>query len=387
MTKPWDIVMQIAKEQHMDDDEFMEGMDILSKIDLPDIPAPRMVDQMENDGVFTFTMVDCDVSFVNTLRRILLTNVPVCCIRTENEDVNQCTIFVNTTRLHNEFLKHRLSCIPIHTTDLAWLPGKYELMLDISNDTDHVLLVTSQHFKIRHKLTHEFLSEQDTLSLFPPCPITGDFIEFARLRPRIGDIPSEHLSLVADFSVATPKDNAMFNSLSKCTYSATIDHHAAQHALQQTLHNIPPHEHAFTTHNFHALDAQRFTIPRSWLFSIQSIGIYTNQQLFRFATNHLHQLFLQNSQHILTLPHSPHSHSITDTPFLYPFDLSFLQFFSHFLHTLFVPTHIHFIASLQPHPLYHHFILRSSTHTHLHFYLAFASLYASHLIKGTYGSP
>jgi hypothetical protein len=41
--------------------------------------------------------------------------------------------------------------------------------------------------------------------------MTRDFIEFARLRPRIGYIPPERLALLADFSVATPRNNAMFN--------------------------------------------------------------------------------------------------------------------------------------------------------------------------------
>jgi hypothetical protein len=33
------------------------------------------------------------------------------------EAVNQCRIETNTTRFHNEIIKHRLSCIPIHVEE------------------------------------------------------------------------------------------------------------------------------------------------------------------------------------------------------------------------------------------------------------------------------
>ena len=380
------MVMKVAKEHGVDDERFQTTMEDISKLnmDMPAVPVPRIVDKIERDGILTFTLEQCDVSLVNALRRILLTNVPICCIRTENEQVNQCHITENTSRLHNEFLKQRLSCIPIHTTDLERLPGKYELVLDISNDTDHVLLVTSEHFRIRQKDNHTvFLSDQETRSFFPPSPLTGDFIEFARLRPRLGNIPPEHISFVADFSVATAFDNAMFNSVSTCTYSATIDTQSAHQAMH-TL--IPPHSHdaEFKTRNFKALDAQRYTVPHSWLFTLQSIGVFSNLQLLHIAFQHLQRLFILFYQQ----PHSllPHSSTLLDYTLSHPFDLSFAQSFTYVAQTLLVPHTLSFLSFLQTHPLLPHTTLRSSPHTLLIPLLQFSSLFALHLLKGTYGS-
>ena len=386
MTTPYDMVMKIAKERDLEGDDFHQMMEEIAKMNLDGsaMPVPKIIDQMESDGILTFTLEHCDVSWVNALRRILLTNVPSCCIRTENESVNQCHVMKNTSRLHNEMLKHRLSCIPIHTIDLQLLPGIFELVLDITNDTDHVLLVTSQHFRIRRKDDpNVFLSDDDTRSLFPPSPLTGDFIEFARLRPVLGDVPPEHIFLIADFSVATPFDNSMFNQVSTCTYSATIDQQALQHA---TLNGFPPpldHDMLFKKRNFLALDAQRFTIHNSWLFTIQTLGPYTNSQLLHFAITHLQQAFFAfytlHSTH--ALPPTLHTH-LLDLSIHLPFDLSFAQSFTHTVQSLFVPHTLSFFSFLQTHPLLPHITLRSSNHSHFTHIILFSSLYALHLCGG-----
>ena len=383
MTTPWHMVMNVAKEHQLDDEHFQTQMEDMASTfqNLPTMMTPRIVDEIEQDGVYSFTLEQCDVSWANALRRILLTHVPICCIRTENESVNQCRILENTSRLHNEILKHRLSCIPIHTTNLEQLPGIYELVLDITNDSDHVLIVTSEQFRIRHKKTHAFLDDVSTRSLFPPHSLTGDFIEFARLRPKLGDIPPEHIHLVADFSVATPHDNSMFNSLSTCTYSATNDTQAALHALQALIPTHSP-QYNFHKHNFLALDAQRFTIKHSWHFQLQSIGVFSNTQLLSFALSHLQHIFLQSFHFFTHYTPLPHSHTLHDYHLSLPYDLSFAQSFNHVLQHLFVPTHIPFSSFLQTHPLLSHITLRISPNNHNKLLLPFASLYALHLCGG-----
>ena len=43
---------------------------------------------------------------------------------------------------------------------------------------------------------------QAVRKIFPPCPITGDFILFARLRPQVSTIaPGEELSISAKMSI------------------------------------------------------------------------------------------------------------------------------------------------------------------------------------------
>jgi hypothetical protein len=252
--------------------------------------TPEMYDEIEENGVLSFLVRYADVSFVNTLRRILLSDIPLVCFRTENESVNTCQITVNQSRLHNEILKQRLSCIPVHTVDLHTLPGKWEMVLDAHNETDSTLYVTSDMFRVRRTdQPDQFLPDDETRILFPPDPITGDFILFARLRPK------ERLSLVAGFSIATASDSAMFNAVSKCHFTAEVDAPQAAAVLEQRMKDwkasgMNATELTRNAHNFRALDQYRIVQPNVWRFHIQSVGVYDNLQLRSLALSRLRAL-------------------------------------------------------------------------------------------------
>jgi DNA-directed RNA polymerase subunit L len=225
------------------------------------------------------------VSFANALRRTILSDIPVVVIQTETEEVNQCKIEINTGRLHNEILKHRLSCIPIHTKDLKTFSEKYRLEVDVKNEGDNTLFVTTEDFKIRNKESGNFITKEETRNIFPPNSITGAFIDFARLRPKIGDeIPGEHLKLVAEFSIATAKDNSMFNVASKCSYANTPDLTRASEMWERQEAKLREEgtskdDIAFQRRNFYLLDAQRFFESDSFDFVIQTLGVFDNPEL------------------------------------------------------------------------------------------------------------
>lgn len=288
---------------------------------------PSIVNILEdNHNIRRFTLINANVSLANAIRRTLLTEIPVVCIRTENETLNQCRISVNTGRLHNEILKHRLSMIPIHETDLTRLPGKWELVVDVRNDTDEILYVTSGDFKLRRKSAKndnaqkdqkddseesggesggEWMSEQEVRRIFPPCLLPGDtepeanFVDFARLRPspnRAAGFPGEQLSLVADFSVARAKDNAMFNVVSKSAYGCTLDVERKNAKLAELVarwksEGLTEEEIRFQVQNFEVLDAQRYFQEDSFDFQVQTIGVYTNEDLVHMALRLLWKKF------------------------------------------------------------------------------------------------
>jgi DNA-directed RNA polymerase alpha subunit len=78
------------------------------------------ISQVSEDGdLLGFTLSGINLCFANALRRTILSDIPCVVIHTETYETNQCNITKNTGRLHNEILKHRLSCIPIHTSDLS----------------------------------------------------------------------------------------------------------------------------------------------------------------------------------------------------------------------------------------------------------------------------
>ena len=248
-------------------------------------------DVMPEGDALRFTLTGVDVCYANALRRTLLSEIDICVIKTENEEVNQCHIEVNTTRFHNEILKQRLSCIPIHTKDLDLLPDKYILELDVSNDTDTIMYVTTEQFRIKNKTTEKYITEEETRKIFPANPQTQAYIDFCRLRPQVSDaMPGERIKLTAEFSVGNARENSMYNVVSKCSYMNTRDTVAEtqewnrrEKDLRAKYQSMTEEEVEFEKRNFQLLDAERFYVPNSFDFVIQTVGIYDNLELIQKA--------------------------------------------------------------------------------------------------------
>ena len=250
----------------------------------------------EDNNLLKFTISGLNVSFANALRRIILSEIPINVIRTETEEVNQCKISVNTGRLHNEIVKQRLSCIPIHMSDLELLPNNYQLELTVENNTDSVMYVTTEDFRIRNKKTDKYLTKEETRNIFPPNRITGTYIDFIRLRSKIGDnIPGEKIELIADFSVSNSRTNSMFNVVSICTYSNTPDVLKISEKWEEYKEKMTDTNEDIEFHrkNFHILDAQRYFIENSFDYIIQTIGIYSNTDIVSKGSNILINKFNQ----------------------------------------------------------------------------------------------
>lgn len=267
---------------------------------------PKLSNISEEGDVYRVTISGINVSFANAIRRTILSEIPVVAIQTEHYETNQCNFLVNTSRLHNEILKQRLSCIPICIKELDLLPGKYVLEVDVSNDTDNMMYVTTEHFRIKNKVSDNYLTKEETVKIFPPNPKTNYYIDFARLRPKISDsIPGEQIKFVADFSISSARVNGMFNVVSKCAYGNTPDLAAVEGAWEANegklrAEGATADEIGFQKRNFLLLDAQRQFIPDSFDFVVQTIGIYENIELFRKACAVLQNKFVDLIQAIDT---------------------------------------------------------------------------------------
>lgn len=265
---------------------------------------PAISNVSNDDTGFKFTLSNINVSLANAIRRTILSDIPTVSIYTETYEDNQCTIHTNTTRLHNEILKHRLSCIPVHVTDLEVLPDNYILELDVVNDTDTTRIVTTEDFRIRNKTNNNYLTINESKKIFPPCSKTNMYIDFARLRPKIGNtIPGEQLKLNAEFSVRTAKDNSMFNVVSKCAYGNTIDSIKAtevwdDHENKIRAEGLTAEELDIQKRNFYLLDANRYFKPDSFDFVIQSVGVYENNDIVKKSCQILHDRLVELVQMI-----------------------------------------------------------------------------------------
>lgn len=274
----------------------------LSKRELPLITS--LID--DNEIGLNFTLSNTDLCFANAIRRTILSDINIVCILSDKHERNKVTIDINTGRLHNEILKHRLSCIPIHVsgnkTDMESFCRDYKLEVNCRNDTNETIIVTTEDFHVVNILTGV---ELESFKIFPANNLTGRYIDFSRLRPKISEtIPGEALKLSALFSISNAKDNSMYNVVSKCTYSNTIDQvkvvqkwkelEAEYRSKDLSLEEID-----FEKRNFYLLDGQRCYAENSFDFIIQGLGIFSNVSILKISCETLIDKFNKLNDDIL----------------------------------------------------------------------------------------
>ena len=133
----------------------------------------RVINMIENENVLTFTLSETDVSVANAIRRTILSDIECVVFRTSPYSENKVEIHTNTTRMNNEILKQRLSCIPIHIQDPDFPLDKFAIEVDVTNDSDTTIFVTTKDFRIKDISTEEYVNEKERDLIFPPSPITN----------------------------------------------------------------------------------------------------------------------------------------------------------------------------------------------------------------------
>ena len=244
---------------------------------------------MEDDNIINFRLSGVNVSLANAIRRIILSDIPCFVFRTLPHTENKSTFHINTTRLNNEIIKQRLSCIPININDLEFNYKDYILEVDVKNDSDAIKIITSQDFRIKNISTDKYLSKESTKKIFPPDPITGEYIDFVRLRPKISDdIDGEHLKMDCLFDIGTSNENGSFNVVSCCSYQNTRDPVAQNKAWtenEQKMRAQGDDKEAieYAKKDWLALEANRYFQPNSFDFIVETIGIFENRELVKMS--------------------------------------------------------------------------------------------------------
>jgi DNA-directed RNA polymerase subunit L len=134
-------------------------------------------------------------------------------------------------------------------------------------------------------VTNEYLTEKDTRDIFPPGDY-GYFIDFLRLRPKISEeIPGEKIHLTCEFSISNARDNGMYNVVSTCSYKFTVDDAAMEKELSKKKHYWKENgmDVVFQEKDWKLLDGMRITKKDSFDFIIQTIGVFTNEELLHKA--------------------------------------------------------------------------------------------------------
>jgi DNA-directed RNA polymerase subunit L len=267
---------------------------------------PRIANMVEENGFLKFTLVDCNMSVANALRRIIISDIPTFVFRTFPYSENKAEVTHNTTRFHNEIIKQRLSCIPIHIADMDFPYKDYIVELDVKNDTDSILYVTTKDFRIKNIKTDVYSNESAVRSIFPPSPVTGDYIEFARLQPKLSEnIDGERLTLRCGLDIGMASQDGAFNVISTCAYECTLDDSKAAEVWKEKAAEMKKSEKSdeeieFEKRNWFLLEAKRYYQPNSYDFILETVGVFDNNEIVLKACEIMIskcEKFLENLQH------------------------------------------------------------------------------------------
>lgn len=200
----------------------------------------------ETPKKLTFTINDAELSLVNSIRRIILSEIPNVAFYFDPTDVehNDIKIAKNTCALHNEFLAHRISLVPLCYTENEvneYEPSKWKFQLTKQNNTFEIMDVTTKDFKVVDDQGKEY-SDAVRERIFPKNPITGEYILLTKLKPNLYDDVSpprgEAIDITCYPSVATAMKHARWSPVSQCSYGNTIDEALAKEKLEAYLANI-----------------------------------------------------------------------------------------------------------------------------------------------------
>ena len=246
---------------------------------------PRISNVVQENNFLKFTLVDCNMSIANALRRIIISDIPTFVFRTYPYNENKAEITHNTTRFHNEIIKQRLSCVPIHISDMDFPYKDYVIEVDVKNDTDNIIYVTTKDFKIKNIKTEVYSDESAVRLIFPPSPKSGDYIEFARLQPKLSEnIDGERLTFRCGFDIGKASQDGAFNVISTCAYECTTDVSKANEVWGEKeaamkKNQISDIEIEFEKRNWFLLEAKRYYQPNSYDFVIETVGVFENNEI------------------------------------------------------------------------------------------------------------
>jgi DNA-directed RNA polymerase II subunit RPB3 len=169
----------------------------------------------------SFVIKDTDLAIINSVRRIILTEIPVVGFYGEEEPTVE--IIINNSPLHNEFMIHRVGLIPLYISEKItddYKDGDYVFELNVENTGSNMINITTDHFTGTYKDAK--LSKADLDKIFPANNITKQKILISRLKA------GEHLHLKATAIKRTAKINAAFSPVSLSNFFFMEDEKEAE---------------------------------------------------------------------------------------------------------------------------------------------------------------
>ena len=201
-----------------------------------------------------------DKTIINGIRRILLSSLPSIAFDTNSEkpDLEMVT---NNSALHNEYLLHRLSLIPLYINPDEWNKDLL-FKLDVKNDTSNIKMITAKDFDIykikdsvkesgdigkgvnidNYDLTKK-LSDSEKEKIFKPSIIGNykSYCIFTELPSKTSDENTPHIELYGSPSKNYAYKDVRWQPVSCAVYSFKEDDQLFEKSFREKLkiHNIP----------------------------------------------------------------------------------------------------------------------------------------------------
>lgn len=225
--------------------------------------------------LFATHVEKCDVALLIALRRTILAEVETVAVAFDAYDTSQqdITVHHNSGCLHNEWLCHRVSMLPIHLTkdEIAhYDPNEYEFKISRSADGTRDVDVTTKDIVVMRNNKRDDAAAR---RLFPPSSITGDHVWLTRLRWST-DTSREKIDLTFTARRGTGRQHARWSPASLCAYRAIVDEELRRDTRDAlvSLHG----ETSRAVKNFDVLEYQRCFFrddkgdPSAFCFAVES---------------------------------------------------------------------------------------------------------------------
>lgn len=261
-----------------------------------------MFSQLNHDEkTAEFEVYDVDVSIVNAIRRTIICDVPTIGFAFDpNLKENDIKVIENTGALHNEFLCHRLSLVPINFKREEiedFDSSKYSFELKVRNSGTAMMDATSKDIEIYDSEGNK-ADKQLRDRLFPGTIIDGQehHILITKLKPNLynennGD--AVHIKATASKNVGGV--HSRWSPVSKCCYHNIIDDELANKALDKKIkdNNDETLDTDEIQKRFNLLDIQRYfkknkyDEPCAFKFELESECALRPTEIFELGIEHL----------------------------------------------------------------------------------------------------
>lgn len=226
-----------------------------------------------------FEIENVDVAIVNALRRVILAEIPNVAFAIDlHGGESDVIVHKNVSSLHNEFLMHRLSFIPLCFDEEEienFDSNNYKFILKAKNTGREPMDVTTADFEIQDAGGKRI--DALTKKVFPPNPITKNHILITQLKPNYVD-PSngDEIDIEAKAIVNIAKKNACWTPVSICTFYNNIDEDKANQKFVEYQAKNRSLSRDEAKRRFDTLERQRcfktneYGEPNSFTFTVES---------------------------------------------------------------------------------------------------------------------